>query len=182
MPSPLASPTSGWKAEFTLGVPALDDDHERVFSKIGELRRLAFQRGDVWGLRACLSEIMIHVYLHFELEEQLMAVSGYYDLPLHRAEHDEFLAWLGSQRRHLETENVRFGRIAAILDSWFTVHTLAADFKFARRFGTVPAAHPGYHIMEKLERISAQCDDLARRTAAGTSAATGRGALLSTAR
>ena len=125
-----------WKAEMSVGVPALDDQHRSLIGLINMLEEKE-QTGD--AVSYVISELERYAREHFRDEEALMAAAGYPELESHRAEHRSFEEWLGSvkgayaaggETRYYIAENVN-----AYLKGWFTNHILIIDMEYKDKLG-----------------------------------------------
>src|SRR5512140_1181094 len=78
-----------WDAKYSLHIPELDRQHQRLFELFNELYD-AMQQGhgqDV--IDGVLAHVLDYTVYHFAHEEQLLRSSGYADRAAHQAEHVE---------------------------------------------------------------------------------------------
>jgi hemerythrin len=77
-----------WSSKYSVGVPELDFQHQRLFRLIYELRTgIATLHGqEVVGI--VLNKLVNYTIYHFATEEELMQQCGFPDLATHRIEHN----------------------------------------------------------------------------------------------
>lgn len=116
-----------WKDEYSLGIPAIDFQHRRIFDSI---LRVAHGATDDDGLRAEAEIIKLLGLLqeHFSLEESMMQTLCYPDLEHHIAEHRQF----HSEVHHLaQTSLMKKGGVPReaikIAHKWLTEHLTVSD-------------------------------------------------------
>ena len=116
-----------WKNEYSLGIPAIDLQHKRIFDCIA---RIAQGATDDDRLRAEAEIIKLLVLLkeHFFLEESMMKKFYYPELEQHIEEHRQF----HSDVHHLaQTSLMKKGGVPRealkIAHKWLTEHILVSD-------------------------------------------------------
>jgi len=116
-----------WKDEYSLGIPAIDLQHRRIFDSI---LCVAHGATDDDGLRAETEIIRLLSLLqeHFSLEENMMQELHYPDLERHIEEHRKF----HSDVYHLaQTSLMKKGGVPReaikIAHNWLTKHLAVSD-------------------------------------------------------
>jgi hemerythrin len=123
-----------WTSALSIGVAALDAQHEEFFRRVDRLldAMLARDRSEASCLLAFLQR---HVTDHFAAEERLMREVGYPDAALHAAEHLAFaaeIAALGAMFA-LEGATARLVlRLERDVTSWLQDHVYSTDHALAR--------------------------------------------------
>ena len=123
-----------WKDEYTLGIPAIDLQHRRIFDCF--VRILAGPAGDD-RLRAEVETLKLLglVQAHFRLEEKMMRDLHYPGLERHMEEHRQFLADI----HHLAESFLRVKRgvsadAVKVVQKWLTQHILTSDKHYLEYF------------------------------------------------
>ena len=118
-----------WRSEFTMGHARLDQHHRALFEALATLSPLYCDRDLVHSQIKILEH---HVAAHFALEEELMAQSGYPQLPAHQALHEEFRATVRRLRDHWNDNDLPQVQteIVTELSSWLSTHILGADREY----------------------------------------------------
>ena len=112
-----------WKDEFSVGVPDVDHEHQRLIALINELHD-AMSRGDSnVTVMDFLGEIYAQISAHFALEEKIMRERKYDQYAEHKADHEVLLDELRDIMDDYE-ENAYFSddAFANAVGSWFTEH------------------------------------------------------------
>ena len=87
-----------WRDELSVGVPAIDRDHQRLIDTLNRLRRLDGV-SDETVIASALNEVVQYTQGHFRREEMLMRLSGYPGYQAHVRLHQQMAA------RAVELEN-----------------------------------------------------------------------------
>jgi len=131
-----------WKDEYSLGIPAIDLQHRRIFDCI---LRIAHGATDDDRLRAEAEIIKLLRLLqeHFSLEESMMQKLHYPDLGQHIAEHRQF----HSDVHHLaQTSLMKKGEVPReaikIAHKWLTEHLTVSDRHYVEFFANATQKSP----------------------------------------
>lgn len=120
-----------WKNTYSVGVPALDADHQRLIDIINRLDPTA---ADGTPVDWILQELTDYVRFHFRREEFRMADAGYPGLDRHLKEHAAFRDWLETLRETVRTSPTPRATIArsvgSYLESWLADHILKTDMDY----------------------------------------------------
>ncbi len=139
--------TFKWRDEWLLGIPTLDNQHQKLADclhrLVTECTRLHGQNGNDNGsendtetreaLMKLLDELCARTRAHFSIEEDMMLAANYPRYADHRREHVMLLAELTSTF----AAPIKDGRcnmnpeILGALKSWFIVHVAHSDRQFA---------------------------------------------------
>jgi hemerythrin len=119
-----------WSDLFRLGIPRIDDDHERLLALLeGVLEAVAAgEAADV--IIGRLDVLATETEAHFAREEDLLDRANYPGLVAHRAEHDRLLSHLRHMRQILldglpaEDDG---SRTAMVLRDWLLQHIREDD-------------------------------------------------------
>jgi hemerythrin len=119
-----------WSNAMSVGVEALDRDHQILVDLI---RRIAVAReedGDIRPLIAeVLAELVAYTVYHFNREEHVMAACGYPELEAHRDEHNALTREVEDMQRRFEEADPDLGgdALQAFLTGWLNHHILLQD-------------------------------------------------------
>lgn len=124
-----------WKDSFSVGIPTIDNQHQRLFELGSQLFAVLTQRDGLDNydrIMALLTELKDYSLYHFETEEKLMGQHGYAAFETHKKEHDAFVdkisAWFyddidGNQQK-VTMEMVEF------IANWIEKHILKTDMQY----------------------------------------------------
>jgi hemerythrin-like metal-binding protein len=141
-PGAPARPFFVWKDAFALGIPVVDQEHQRFFQIINELHAaIAAGRGPA-VVAATHAKLLDYARYHFEHEEDYLDLVSYPDLPKHRAQHRAFVRAI---------ERIGTGAPATAL----TMLTLVRDWLLE-------------HILGMDQRYTTWVSEQRRRTSQGT--------------
>jgi hemerythrin-like metal-binding protein len=134
--------TVAWRPEFTVGFPAIDDQHHQLLAAFNELApRLS--AGDARGVEDTLSFLDGYVREHFGMEAELMRSSGYPLAPAHMREHRSFVEHFQRLRREIASgrheEPFLVFLVQILLVDWFAHHSTGTDRHLARYLRSVGA-------------------------------------------
>jgi hemerythrin-like metal-binding protein len=128
-----------WSDMLSVGIPAMDAQHQELFARINKLLRAMLatgQGGDVPGLAAFIGE---YVDRHFSDEERLMRDMGFPQLLAHQAAHEAFKKEFRDIGQRVVSETPNAVLLIAIQDKvvdWLLRHIGGAD----KRYGEYAAA------------------------------------------
>jgi hemerythrin-like metal-binding protein len=111
-----------WKDEYSLGIPAVDFQHRRIFDCFVTIANE--------GPRAerLIVELADLLQQHFALEEKMMQSFGYPDLERHIEEHRQFHADVCNlAQASLRTEGGVQHAAARVLKRWQQEHVMTSD-------------------------------------------------------
>ena len=80
-----------WKPEYSVGVPAVDDEHRQMISMINGLHDRLGGRSDAEAIEMFLGDIHAAIAAHFALEERFMRKAEYEEYEDHKDDHEELL-------------------------------------------------------------------------------------------
>lgn len=125
-----------WRPEYSVGVPAVDEEHRELIDLINELaEKLSGENAESDALDF-LGELYARIAAHFALEEKIMREAGYDEYRDHKGDHERLLDDIRDlmdeyeDRRHVDVES-----FARRLDHWFSDHFRTKDARLHRRLG-----------------------------------------------
>lgn len=84
-----------WKPDYSIGVPAIDEQHQKLFDLANQayvLLKDGLRLDKYDAIVAILGELKEYTVYHFNSEEQYMLGIGYKRFLSHKAEHTDFIA------------------------------------------------------------------------------------------
>ncbi len=125
-----------WKDEFSVGVPDVDHEHQKLITLINDLHNAMSSDSRDVTVMDFLGEIYAHVSAHFALEEKIMRERKYDQYAEHKAEHEALLDQLRDIMDNYE-ENATFSdeAFATVVEKWFTEHFRTRDARLHKHLG-----------------------------------------------
>ena len=121
-----------WRDEYSIGVDAIDKEHQRLFKIINKLFTFREEEKDSqWTCQEGIKYFRSHAMKHFADEEAYMASIGYEGLEEHRRIHRGFREHtLPALEQELEQANYAPDAVEHFLgvcSGWLIGHTLTED-------------------------------------------------------
>lgn len=132
-----AFPPLVWSEQYSVGVPALDAEHQLLFEVAGMLIDTP-DPVETWITAQLLESLAEYACVHFEREECYQAAIGYPGLDEHHRQHQEFAAHIEHLQRQF-AENPALVDIPALrqtLRHWLLQHVMQDDILFGRHGAT----------------------------------------------
>jgi hemerythrin-like metal-binding protein len=132
-----------WSSAMSVGVAALDRDHQVLVDLIRRIADAREEDGAVGPLLAeVLAELVAYTMYHFDREEHVMAACGYPELEAHREEHYVLTREVADLQRRLGKGDPDLGRdeLLAFLTGWLNHHILLQDKAYRAYAEGNPAA------------------------------------------
>jgi hemerythrin-like metal-binding protein len=128
-----------WKAEYSVGIEAVDHEHQELIALINRLHRELDAADARLTVPAFFGDLLAAISGHFALEEKFMRDRRYRSLGPHKSDHERLLDELREIMDVFEqAEEVDTVELAGRLDTWFTRHFRTHDAELHRLLG----AHP----------------------------------------
>ncbi len=136
-----------WRADFSVGVEALDDDHKILIDLINRLRDGAEGGSKVRALETTFRILLGFAEDHFRREEEMMEAFGYPELQSHRQAHEELRDdILCLHIRHLaeaDSGGAVYGVLCDFLETWLNHHLLLVDMAYRDYFERIGRRQAG---------------------------------------
>jgi hemerythrin len=131
-----------WRDSLALNVPAIDNDHKRLFELLNRVRFLEFAGDEPRAVGDALSELLLYTQTHFRREERLMELGGYPGLEGHRRAHRKFTGQVAeiAARFRANPSAFRAREIYQMLADWLVDHVLGADMQIKPYVAHLPEA------------------------------------------
>jgi len=84
-------PLLQWKADYSVGNPAIDHEHAEMIGQINRLYAQLDDPLDALQVVSVLGEIHADIAAHFALEERLMRTAHYAEYAQHKEDHEDLL-------------------------------------------------------------------------------------------
>ncbi|MGB5165039.1 MAG: bacteriohemerythrin [Woeseiaceae bacterium] len=125
-----------WKAEFSVGVAAVDHEHRQLVGLINDLHDLMRADGTHDRVIESLGEIYAQISAHFALEEKEMRHANYDQLGVHKADHEALLDALLDILDGVDADGSYDEQtLSSGLEAWFTNHFRTHDARLHNRLG-----------------------------------------------
>jgi len=117
-----------WKADMSVGLEELDQDHRFLIQVINRLAVNAEDDGDAEAVLECLASLRNYAEFHFAREESVMRACGYSTLAEHQDEHRAFVDRFdqGDANFHREINQ----NLICYRKYWLTHHILVVDMGY----------------------------------------------------
>lgn len=130
-PEPASDDIIQFDDSIRLGVPVIDQQHEKLVGMVNDVFRAMKSGGDHDTIGHILDQILDYTYTHFTSEEKLMQDAGFADIEAHKELHQELLASAKDYRQQFEDgEKVTARDIFYFLKSWLVNHIQGIDRKY----------------------------------------------------
>lgn len=131
-----------WRDSLSLNVPAVDQDHKRLFELLNRLRFLDLAGDDPQAIGDVLSELLLYTQTHFRREERLMVLGKYPGLAAHARIHRQFTDQVSeiAARFRANPSTFRVRDIYQLLVDWLVDHVLGEDMRLKPFIAHLPEA------------------------------------------
>ncbi|MDR2448148.1 MAG: bacteriohemerythrin [Treponema sp.] len=120
-----------WEDRFSVGIPLIDKQHQRLIEIINNLYDACRQNGAVYtGFVTALHETVDYVGYHFGTEEKIMRRVNYPGYAFHKKEHETFVKEVLKQMHDYENEKAYAPHaLVRYLRDWVLSHVALTDLK-----------------------------------------------------
>jgi hemerythrin-like metal-binding protein len=123
-----------WKAEYSVNVPSIDMEHQKLFSMLNELHDAMRVGKGMAVAPSILNRLVEYAQKHFANEEKLMMRAGYEDYASHKAEHKKLTDDVVKMMQNFEAKkSVLTLDLLKFLDQWLKQHILSCDKKYSSK-------------------------------------------------
>jgi hemerythrin-like metal-binding protein len=128
-----------WTEKVSVGVPSIDEQHQRFFAIANEIIDLVEKGGtNRQELLSILSEMGNYAFYHLSTEEYYFDKYGYPDAESHRLAHNLYREEVNKYLNRAREEGADLNRLlletAGYSGGWLMGHILDADQKYSRFF------------------------------------------------
>jgi hemerythrin len=122
-----------WKPEFSVCVAEIDEQHQKLYAIINELRSAQRDALDYKAILTILSQLVDYSDYHFRTEDNYMIEINYPQFLSHRKEHLAYVKRTGEFIAALESDQAALSQqILNFLCEWWQSHIINSDLKYAR--------------------------------------------------
>lgn len=121
----------GWKDEFSIGLPEIDEQHQALFELINRLWTAIVRQAGTDEILKIVMDLERYTLSHFTAEETFMRVAAYPDFQQHKKEHEDFVARVARERQAVTSGKSISLDLIRFLKDWLINHILVADRKYA---------------------------------------------------
>lgn len=130
-----------WKQEYSVQIPEIDAQHQRLFALAGTLHKAMAEGKGKDVLQQALARLINYTKEHFAAEEALMRKFNYPEFEAHKKEHEKLTAQVVDfQQRFQRKENCLTVDLMQFLKTWLQQHISRSDQKYAALIRTRLAA------------------------------------------
>jgi hemerythrin len=131
-----------WKDEYSLGIPAVDLQHKRIFDCFISIAEEGLAKNNAWHADSSTIQLAKLIQEHFALEESVMKKLGYTgpEFDRHVEEHRKYHGEMRDlardslkTKRHLTREKINTAQ------KWFREHITSSDKHYVHFFGPARA-------------------------------------------
>ncbi len=128
-----------WTEAMSVGVPALDGDHQRLVRIVNLLRTAKDEGATSATIVTVLETLKLYGVYHFRREEHVMEAIRFPGTVFHRAEHESFADYMDALRaRYGSTRDpAMVDELFNYLTGWLRHHILIQDMAYKPYVGAV---------------------------------------------
>jgi hemerythrin len=129
-PNPSPNKTPQWADEFSLGIPAIDRQHRKIFELLLKIEN-SIEQKEAWNVvRFQLADLIEYMRFHLAVEESLLEIMGYPDLDAHCKTHEKLnILLIGLEEGMQNSQSAE--NLVAFFQGWFVNHVLGDDKNYA---------------------------------------------------
>jgi hemerythrin-like metal-binding protein len=117
-----------WSPTYSVGVAAIDEQHQTLIAKIRALQEAMLEERVAQSLSQILSNLRALAQVHFTFEEGLMEAHAYREMAAHQTAHAELAHRLEELQRQLNAGNTSpSAQTIVSVQSWITHHITGLD-------------------------------------------------------
>lgn len=123
-----------WDGSLSVGIERIDADHRRWVEMFNELFTACMVGVGAEAVGKTLGELLDYTRGHFAREEAFLAESGYADLALHKAIHDEMIGKVVAIEADLKAgaDADLSVDVLSFLHDWLIHHIKESDLAYAK--------------------------------------------------
>ena len=120
-----------WKAEYSVGVQKLDDQHQQLVGLLNQLYEALEAGQGKEALGKILKSLMAYTKEHFLSEESLMKLYGYPGYLDHKAKHERMTVHVRTLAGQYAAGEISSPiQISNFLKDWLKKHILGTDMEY----------------------------------------------------
>jgi hemerythrin len=123
-----------WRDDFSVGVPAIDHEHQEMIQLINRLGDMSDRGADYDKVIDALAEIYAQISAHFALEEKIMRDAHYDHYPEHKDDHEILLDEIREIMDLVDADgSYNKAELGSSLERWFSLHFQTHDARLHRK-------------------------------------------------
>jgi hemerythrin len=120
-----------WKDEYSLGIPAVDLQHKRIFDCFIHIADEGIAKNNAWLADSSTVQLIGFIRAHFALEESVMQKLGYPDFERHVEEHRQYHGeMVDLAQESLKTKGSLTREKINVAQKWFREHITTSDRRY----------------------------------------------------
>lgn len=124
-------PLMNWETKYSVGVPAIDAQHQKWFGILNRLHDAMLGGKGKEAQQAILTEMVAYTRTHFLQEELMLKAKGYPELAAHREKHVAFTQKVQDlEAKVLAGSSVLTVEVMDFLRDWLNQHILSVDTRY----------------------------------------------------
>jgi hemerythrin len=121
-----------WKPEYSVQIPKIDAQHQRLFALASELHAAMAEGKGKAVLAQSLAQLVDYTKVHFAAEEQFMSQYRYPDAAAHKAQHDQLTAQVLDLQNKFRAGNAALTvSLMMFLKNWLERHIAGSDQQYS---------------------------------------------------
>jgi hemerythrin len=125
-----------WRKEFSIGIDAVDFEHQELMDIINIIYAELDNRRDVAQIRRTMGEVHAEISAHFALEERIMRHARYEEFEDHKNDHENLLDQIRTMMDAIETDPEHaLDVLSDKLADWFRDHFVTFDARLHHKLG-----------------------------------------------
>jgi hemerythrin len=125
-----------WREAYRVGIPRIDEDHEKLFAMIGSLAQSLENSTAHEELEAATAALVDAMRLHLKHEQSILSAASPSEFEIQRKGHDAFLSQIETIRKRIP--GAREAAVREVVDTvkdWIIEHVLLEDRKYRHLLG-----------------------------------------------
>lgn len=121
-----------WKPEYSVGVPAIDAQHQKLFRMAGDLHNAMGAGKGKDHMAGLLAGLIAYTCEHFAAEEQIMQQHQYPGYSEHHRQHEDLKRQVLDFQQQMEANKVVLTMdLMQFLSDWLSHHIKGSDHQMA---------------------------------------------------
>ena len=121
-----------WKPEYSVQIPEIDAQHQRLFALASNLHEAMAQGKGKTVLEQSLAQLVDYTKVHFAAEEQFMGKYQYPEAAPHKAQHDQLAAQVIELQKEFHAGNTTLSvSLMMFLKNWLEHHIARSDQQYS---------------------------------------------------
>lgn len=125
-----------WKAEYSVGVQSMDDEHRHMIDLINAVYAELEEKPDPDSIEKFLGDVYHAIAAHFALEERLMREAAYAEFEAHKDDHENLLDQIRDMMDAVDEDGDKgLVKLEDSLSGWFGRHFATFDARLHQKLG-----------------------------------------------